>query len=362
MGDNRADISGKDFDRLNTLIVSQKSAAAKEYKLVQSGKIDQAANETDLNFFVNSIDGRNGGISDAQLNSRLRVVPRFVERASKEQREAIAEGLKRDSAVDDDYSRTILKDGDRFSTLSKKGLGKSKGDKATPGRSRGSDRLVQKLQLEQLESKQKRRSRAQRQLKQLTDNTMRLNTSQSASNGNFANGKFAQVAESRRSTKSGRDQRVNQPARSSVRAISGSEWSSRDFGSYGYRPSTPAIATVASGTFSLPIDLPEGEFQMDFARPGGDAELGLYAIPKALPSRLWTTGGVVLGVLIFGLFIWRWTRIQKRMDFSPKRWLGYFCILLLLLVILGWIGLIIAVCLFLSNELLVRPIQQAKMI
>ena len=359
---NQDEISGKDYQRLNILIGGQRVTAENEYKLVQSGEVDLAVKVTDLNYYVNANDGRNGGVSDAQLNSRLQVVPRFVQQAGKEQRRAIAEGLKRDSAVSD-YSRAILEDSDEFSSFDKKGEGRSKGKKQTPGASRGSELLVKQLQLEQLEGKQKRRSRAQRQLKQLTDNTVRLNTNQSVSNGNFANAKFTQVAESRLSNKSGRVQRTDQPAPSSVTPGSRPNTQPRgDSWGYGNRPSTPAIATVASGTFSLPIDLPEGEFQMDFARPGGDAELGLYAIPKALPSRLWTTGGVVLGVLIFGLFIWRWTRIQKRMDFSPKRWLGYFCILLGLFVILGWIGLLIAICLFLSNELFVRPIQQAKMI
>ena len=41
-------------------------------------------------------------------------------------------------------------------------------------------------------------------------------------------------------------------------------------------------AYVAKGTYSLPVTLPAGQVRLDFARPSGDAELSITAVPARL--------------------------------------------------------------------------------
>ncbi len=114
-------------------------------------------------------------------------------------------------------------------------------------------------------------------------------------------------------------------------------------------------ASVASGTFSLPVELPEGEVQLDFARPGGGAELSIYAIPVALSQGLWTTGEIIFALLVFWLLARRWSRVQRQGGIPPRRLLGYFLGAVILFVIVGSIGLICLIGIFIVLELIIRP-------
>jgi hypothetical protein len=68
---------------------------------------------------------------------------------------------------------------------------------------------------------------------------------------------------------------------------------------------------AAGGTFSLPVTLPEGQVQLDFARPGGDAEVSVLVVSEELVGRAYGTAEVV-GTLIGLLILWRILRAIGR--------------------------------------------------
>ena len=108
-------------------------------------------------------------------------------------------------------------------------------------------------------------------------------------------------------------------------------------GAYGY---------VAGGMFSLPVDLPEGEVELHFARPGGDAEVTLWAVRTSVLDGASQSGavGVLLLVLLIGVRMWRaWS---KRITAPPIGYIiGYVAILVVLTALGGLAGIVLAVLL-----------------
>ena len=57
-------------------------------------------------------------------------------------------------------------------------------------------------------------------------------------------------------------------------------------------------AYVAKGTYSLPISLPDGQIRLDFARPAGDAELSIWAMPTKTLHALYGTIAVLIALAV----------------------------------------------------------------
>ena len=102
-------------------------------------------------------------------------------------------------------------------------------------------------------------------------------------------------------------------------------------------------AYVAKGTYSLPVSLPQGQIRLDFARPAGDVELTIWAIPTRTLYALYDTVAVLvaLAILLGGIKIW--PKSGPRLSISKNRCFLYLFILVVTLLLLGIAAMLIAV-------------------
>lgn len=69
---------------------------------------------------------------------------------------------------------------------------------------------------------------------------------------------------------------------------------------------------VAGGNYSLPVELPQGQVVLDFARPAGDCQLSIWAISRSFLVSVYTTIGImciILGAWALGRV---WRRLRRR--------------------------------------------------
>ena len=93
-------------------------------------------------------------------------------------------------------------------------------------------------------------------------------------------------------------------------------------------PAGVAGGYVAAGTFSLPVELPEGEVRLDFARPSGQAEVTIWAIQVSLLHKLCGTGIVLAATVLLVALIKLAQRWAKRATApSTPRLIGYGALL-----------------------------------
>ena len=89
-----------------------------------------------------------------------------------------------------------------------------------------------------------------------------------------------------------------------------------------YTPATTeevAEAYVTRAVYSLPVTLPQGEVRLDFARPGGDVEISLWAVPTSTLKNLCRTLIILAAVLIAlgavriwpGLWLWIGSSLRR---------------------------------------------------
>jgi hypothetical protein len=107
---------------------------------------------------------------------------------------------------------------------------------------------------------------------------------------------------------------------------------------------------VGKGTYSLPISLPEGEIRLDFARPGPDARLTLWAVPTRLVQALYGTAGVIVAALVLLGLIRIWPRSMRPAQLSARWVIIYVVLFVVLAVLLGLLGVIISVAGILATE------------
>ena len=77
---------------------------------------------------------------------------------------------------------------------------------------------------------------------------------------------------------------------------------------------------TARGTYSLPVTLPgsaasgpvPGEVRLDFARPSGQAQLTLWAVPVSTIYRLYGTAGILAALLVVLAVSKVWPTSAKR--------------------------------------------------
>jgi hypothetical protein len=68
---------------------------------------------------------------------------------------------------------------------------------------------------------------------------------------------------------------------------------------------------TGGGTFSLPVTLPEGQVQLDFSKPGGEAELSVWVVSERLVEGAYGTAGIV-GAAAVALVLWLAARLLVR--------------------------------------------------
>ncbi|MHC4666461.1 MAG: hypothetical protein ACYS9T_11005, partial [Planctomycetota bacterium] len=107
---------------------------------------------------------------------------------------------------------------------------------------------------------------------------------------------------------------------------------------------------VARGTYSLPVTLPQGQVRLDFAKPMGEPELSILAVPVGMLHSLYSSLAVLgaMVVLLGGIKIW--PQPEKRAPISVKRAIIYIVPLVALTVVLGLLGLLISLAVILLIE------------
>ena len=118
---------------------------------------------------------------------------------------------------------------------------------------------------------------------------------------------------------------------------------------------------VTTGAYSLPVELPAGEIRLDFARPGGEAELAVVAVAVGTINNLWSTAAVIASLAIVALIMRFWPRLtrHKHGDGAAGKpgvgaVVGYALLLLLMTALCGPLGLGTAIIIVLLIEVLRR--------
>jgi hypothetical protein len=102
-------------------------------------------------------------------------------------------------------------------------------------------------------------------------------------------------------------------------------------------------AYIARGTYSLPVTLPAGQVRLDFARPMGDAELSIWAIPSGASRKLYTGLIVIIALLAALALIRNWPESAARQPMSLNRTIIYGVVLVVFALVLGLLGLLISI-------------------
>ena len=107
---------------------------------------------------------------------------------------------------------------------------------------------------------------------------------------------------------------------------------------------------TAKGIYSLPMTLPEGEVRLDFARPSGEAELSIWAVPLRTIRNLYGTIGIIAGLCVIAGIVKIWPQPENRQPTSAKRVISYALLLVVLTLVLGLLGLLISLFIILLSE------------
>jgi hypothetical protein len=107
---------------------------------------------------------------------------------------------------------------------------------------------------------------------------------------------------------------------------------------------------TAKGVYSLPVTLPKGEVRLDFARPSGEAELSLWAVPLSTIRNLYGTLTVFVGLFVIVGLVKIWPRPEQKRPISARRVISYTLLFVALVLVLGLLGLLISLFIILLSE------------
>ena len=108
---------------------------------------------------------------------------------------------------------------------------------------------------------------------------------------------------------------------------------------------------VAGGVYPLAVSLPAGEVRLDFARPGGEAVLSVWALRASVVHALYRTLAIFgLCVLVVALAV-VWPRNIKRQPMTTKYAIVYTLTAVFLIVLLGLLGMLIAAAIITAFEI-----------
>ena len=110
-------------------------------------------------------------------------------------------------------------------------------------------------------------------------------------------------------------------------------------------------AYVASGVYSLPVSLPGGGLRLDFARPSGDAELTIWAVPDRAVTGTLNTLIVIVISIVAALAIRMWPREFRPAAFKVRYAIIYAVLAVGLTIIFSVAGLIAAAVIVAISEL-----------
>jgi hypothetical protein len=367
---NREKISTEDYTKLNLKLGGQR--LANETLSEQWKEREQEANKPGANFndFVNGT-ATNPGTDDRGRNKALEDVPKFFEEANKGNLEAVEKDLKQldelknaqeNMAEEREITKGGKAAGGKFTGKPTGGLEKS----VTGGKDANS--LILGDQLKESEVYQGHDKEANQQIakqaqqlmekkEQLSNNalTLRLNTEQQGQQGQGASSRQpnepmpqsrlvpgptarpnAQANQPAGEAKAAEGQTYDQWANlppnthggaglvqggggSSGGGANGSGASAGDAGAADRPHSGEAGYTGAS--YSMPISLPEGQVQLDFAHPSGEAVVAVWAVPRRLIDSASAAAALALAIvaLVVARGLWRGRRTAQ--GHLAERWL-----------------------------------------
>ena len=116
-------------------------------------------------------------------------------------------------------------------------------------------------------------------------------------------------------------------------------------------PTQAAQAYASQNVYSLPVSLPSGgEIRLDFARPSGQAELSIWAVPVKTVSKLISTL-VIAGLLIVLVVVMKlWKKHNAKRTIPGKTIIVYIVLFIISTIVFGPFGLIASLLIILINE------------
>jgi hypothetical protein len=374
---SRSQVGQDDYDRLQTKLSGQRrqqDALLGNNTAFVARQNEQARN--DLNVFLNA-DASNPGVSEIIRNQALLEKPDFLSKSEEQQ----ITRLRQELEVSEQQSQLLEQRADQqiaADQAQKEDLAEAGGTKAgeliagLKDKGEEMDEELGRLRGRAKAQIDKKQAQLRGQLEELTDNRLRrhFQAQQQQSLGFLPEAqpqrqgiKEADRYDSRFGRPlSGRQQRSPvQPPAGQARVA-------------GPRPATEKVETeglvldgtlqsgrpgsvfgdlqpyTAQSVYSLPVTLPAGAVRLDFARPAGEANLSLWAVPLSTFRNLYGTSAVIAGLFMLVVFVKIWPRPDKKQPISVKRILAYTLLFVALTLVLWPLGLLASVFIILLSE------------
>ncbi|MCK4291736.1 MAG: hypothetical protein KAY65_00960 [Planctomycetes bacterium] len=399
---NRRRVSDEDYERLSSQLRGQ---GLKQVTLITGNTAyiqeQQEQTRNDLNFFINAT-ATNPGLAEVARNNALQQKPGFISEGEKRQIARLTKELEvsqkqlkvlRQEFTDFERSAEgVVVDADAVMVDTQhliKGLGKGAKDLIVAGFDKNADvsEILNKLSEQSATQIDRKQAQLRHQLEELADNRLRRHfqapeqmgqarqpqakakapATIQPSSGITSQDQYTMEARGRASSSrhggvvmhGGRDEAGARGSRA-LGVTAGGESKPAEPQVYydavagpGAKPSTAAEGIqpyVAKGTYSLPVTLPEGEVRLDFARPAGQAQLSIWAVPLTTIHNLYATATIVVALLVALGIVKVWP--NNRPSISVKRAIVYFLVFLVLTVAAGLLGLIISLAIIFAAETL----------
>ncbi len=110
-------------------------------------------------------------------------------------------------------------------------------------------------------------------------------------------------------------------------------------------------AYTSQNIYSLPVSLPSGgEIRLDFARPSGQAELSIWAVPQKTITNLVATLVIVVLLAVLVAIMKIWKQFSKKRAIPGKTMIVYVVLFVISTLLFGIFGLIASILIILVNE------------
>jgi len=309
---NREQMSGDDYSRLSSELQRQQRSQGgviSGHKQYVQRQEEQARN--DINTFLN-ISASNRGMAEVSRNSALMVKPGFVGANEKEQ----------------------------IANLQKQLQISQRQQKETSQRENAAQLTQQQTIMEGQLAELKAGGRGGRYFRQQSQKAQSIAETQRPQSRSDRAVQDRSRKKHRKMGKAGMPMPGGTPITSSTDEIS-----SIAAAAVGETP-----AYVAGGVYSLPVSLPEGEVRLDFARPSGEAELRIWAVPVGTINKLYGSVTITCLLCLLLLTIRVWPQPTRKVPLTAGRVIKYVLLLIVLSAFLGLFGLIISLFVILLNE------------
>lgn len=374
----RNQVSGGDYQRLKTKLSGQKQQQA---GLVGSNTLfvqkQQEQARRDLNVFLN-VNASNAGVADIVRNETLLEKPGFL---SKSEEQQIAR-LEQELEISQRQLKLLQQQKKRGPTVAHE---ITKEDAIRPGGTKAGelivefrdkdvemDRTLDQLARETSAKIDQQQAQIKGQLEELKDSRLRRHfqassdkvqalRSQAKPQSQLQEGqvvagdlyakygyeRFGRRVSSSAQQPRGQSRVAGAGLRAEAEEAAGLVLNQLDEAGSG--PADVPLYT-AKGIYSLPVTLPEAEVRLDFARPSGEAELSIWAVPLSTIRNLYGTIGIIAGLCVIAGIVKIWPQPENRQPTSAKRVISYALLLVALTLVLGLLGLLISLFIILLSE------------